>query len=124
MTPPDAARSRRLIGQCNHIARVYDEQYPTCVTSAGKSRTAGPDPFRAQTTSGLYLQFYYGLPSRLWTPWGAWKFSGLSQDWAGQTPEQLNAGFLARVTLTRHTPRYVEQIGSSGPVLAVTAVDG
>ncbi|MFI8977090.1 hypothetical protein ACIGO9_29705 [Nocardia asteroides] len=123
MTPPDAERSRRLISQCNHIARVYDEEYPR-FPGADRYRSGGVNPRYNQTTSGLYLEFYYGYPQQLWTPWGTWTFSGLSGSRAGETPEQLNAGFLARVALALHTPQYVvEHFGAFGPIFAVTAVD-
>lgn len=34
------------------------------------------NPFYSQTASGLFLEMYYSLPNKVWTPWGYWSFGG------------------------------------------------
>lgn len=36
----------------------------------------GPNPYHDQTRSGLMLEAYYGMPSRIHTPCGGWKVLG------------------------------------------------
>jgi len=79
-------------------------------------RNAAPNPYYKQTESGLFLEMYYGLPSRLWTPWGEWHFGGSgSGDW-----DPVHPVILARLGATEYQP----EMGYIGPVYAIHRVDG
>ena len=62
----------------------YYAEGPDNTTSVGERvlpwkedwrKTRKCNPYNEQT-NGLFLEFYYGTPSSLWTPWGIWKFCG------------------------------------------------
>lgn len=77
------------------------------------------NPYHHQTANGLFLEFYYGSPSSLRTPWGEWHFSGSgSGSWEKITPELLK-----RFGATLHEPERTSQMGVFGPVYALHKVD-
>jgi hypothetical protein len=44
--------------------------------------TSGPNPYYNQTKKGLVLEGYYGMPSKIHTPYGHWSILGSgSGDW-------------------------------------------
>lgn len=86
-------------------------------------RFDGANPYWYQTEGGLFLEFYYGSPSKVWTPWGSWMFGtgGGSPPDPWLTFERI----LKRVDLTLHEPEmYRPEYGAFGPIYAVLAVDG
>jgi hypothetical protein len=77
------------------------------------------NPFYNQTADGIYLELYYGMPSRLWTPWGKWKFIGSgSGSWENITPSLLE-----RFGATLHLPLRTDKMGEFGPVYELHKVD-
>jgi hypothetical protein len=87
-------------------------------------RRQSVNPFFSQTSQGLYLEYYYGHPSSIWTPWGTWHFVG-SCGWpSGVTWDRLlQPAFDERVGLTMFRPEKVTDMGHFGPTYAVGAVE-
>ena len=117
-----------LIEACRHLAAVFDETLGHLALDAAAHRRSGVNPYSYRTTAGLYLEFYYGSPSRVWTPGGAWHFSG-GLSYTEDQKEIGVAAFMARVTTELHKPGRHEKwgnvdIGFFGPVYKVLAVDG
>lgn len=73
-----------------------------------------------QTEEGLYLELYYGLPSRLRTPWGTWKFGGSGGGGMRKILETLLSRFEAAIYL----PKTSDSNGDYGQVYALHKVDG
>ncbi|HEU5122145.1 MAG TPA: hypothetical protein VFT59_04835 [Candidatus Saccharimonadales bacterium] len=69
-----------LMRGCKRIAELYDECTNDPHDISGPHRERGPDPLYKRTRNGLFLEFYYGGPYRLWTPWGSWLFAGAAPD--------------------------------------------
>lgn len=83
-------------------------------------RQEGVNPFYSQTTSGLFLELYYGQPAEVWTPWGKYGFGGSgSGSWREAMPKLLE-----RLGATVHIEEYNDQMGTHGPVYAIHSVDG
>ncbi len=83
-------------------------------------RNESINPFYNQTKSGLFLEFYYGMPSSLWTPLGKYGFGGSgSGSWEKLLPE-----ILKRLGATVHTPVRYSNAGEHGPVYAIHEIDG
>jgi hypothetical protein len=84
-------------------------------------RTDPPNPYYNQTAAGLYLELYYGMPNRLWTPWGQHHLggsgSGRWDDVAAMLVKRLG-GALYRER------KYEPSIGAIGEVYALCEVDG
>jgi hypothetical protein len=117
-----------LIGHCRRIAAVWDDYFTPYQLECHAHRRSGINPYSYRTTAGLYLQFYYGTPSRLWTPGGSWHFAG-SMSYPPYTQEPAVQQFLARVDTALHEPQRSEHwgkvhIGLFGPVYRVLGVDG
>ncbi len=82
-------------------------------------RKEGSNPYYNQTADGLFLEFYYGHPSKLWTPWGEWEFTGSgSGNWEPFLPE-----ILERLGAELHEPERHSKMGVFGPVYALRKVD-
>lgn len=117
-TEAELQQKLALMRQIKHLARVYDE----CVTDKWNQseayRKGGVNPFHHQTESGLFLEFSYGYPSKVWTPWGYWYFAA-----AQPSEAELNA-FMARLTVRLHSPVKELTSGFYGPVYAILAIDG
>lgn len=114
------ADDRRLIRQCLRIAEIYDEVIPS--SGADEYRFGGANPYHDRTDSGLCLEIYYGLPSKLWTPWGGWKFSGTTSCRFGDMAAMLD-GFLSRLTVRTQIEFRQGKGGDYGPVYTVLAVE-
>lgn len=83
-------------------------------------RTDSPNPFYRQTSSGLFLEIYYGMPSTLWTPWGKLEIGGSGHgNW-----DSAVATILPRLGAVAHAPLTSTAMGEFGPVYALTRVDG
>ncbi|WP_433716925.1 hypothetical protein ACQP2U_43615 (plasmid) [Nocardia sp. CA-084685] len=117
--------SRRLVGQCLHIAEIYDEEISS--HDADGYRIGGVNPFGHQTESGLYLEISYNMPSKLWTPWGYWRFAGTCA-----VDDARCERFLSRFSLRVHEQgRDIRDIrhpgahlGYFGPVYAILDIEG
>jgi hypothetical protein len=76
------------------------------------------NPFYSQTASGLCLEMYYGLPNKVWTPWGAWGFGGSgSGDFASITKR-----LLAECDAEMVQERTTNFMGVYGPVYCLKRV--
>lgn len=76
------------------------------------------NPYYNQTSDGLFLEFYYGIPSSLWTPWGNWRFGG---DGCGYW-ESILPLILEQFDATLHQPLRRGSMGEFGPVYALHKV--
>ena len=83
-------------------------------------RKENVNPFYSQTESGLFLELYYGIPGRIWTPWGQWDCWGSSSGGWGDVMSK----FLERLGAVEHIPLRRSKMGEFGPVFALTEVDG
>ena len=81
------------------------------------------NPFYNQTQSGLFLEFYYGSPSDLWTPWGKWSFTGGGMH-IGDAQQKLVEAVLGKLDTTLHQPKISNRMGVIGPIYAVHGVEG
>lgn len=77
------------------------------------------NPYYHQTTGGLFIIQYYGIPGSIWTPWGEWNCWG-----CGTGAERLFAEFLDAVGDVRlHQALQVNSMGEFGPVYSVHRVE-
>lgn len=109
---------RSLMHHIKQLAAIFDEYTNDPYNSSQGHRVGGVNPFYNQTINGLYLEFYYGTVSKVWTPWGHWHFA------AAQSYETDLVGFMSRLTVREHIPEHNTQMGVIGPVYAVLAIDG
>ena len=80
--------------------------------------SGGPNPHCNQTNRGLYLELYYGQPTKLWTPWGEWHFADANEH------IDVNA-LMGRLTTSEHIAEVFKlDTGVIGPVYALLAIDG
>lgn len=117
-------RTGELIAYCRQIAAIFDELLPDTAFDARAHRIGGVNPYYCRTTSGLYLEFYYGYPSKLWTPGGRWSFTGSTVTYGGVRREDLVEPFMQRLATRLHEPMSQSKWGCYGPVYAILAVDG
>ncbi len=124
--PMSDDEQRALIAQCLRIVEIFDEEVPDYAISPDGHRVSGANGFHKRTSSGLYLEWYYGSPSELWTPWGYWGFVGSGSIAAGgrERHEAHCAAFMARLTTELHAPLVESEFGATGPVYKILAVDG
>ena len=78
------------------------------------------NPCHVQARSGLFLEMYYGLPSRLWTPWGVWGFAGSGMG----NFSTLVGDLLPKLGAAEFRPQQTMSMGEFGPVYALTSVGG
>lgn len=119
-----AERVATLITQCRRIAAILDEQLPDTALNAHAYRIGGVNPYYSRTTTGLYLQFYYGYPSKLWTPGGRWDFVGSTVTPGGVNKDDLVEPFMIRLTTSLHQPITQDRWGCYGPVYAIHQIEG
>lgn len=82
-------------------------------------RGGAANPFYDQTADGIYLEMYYGKPSKLWTPWGTYHFAGSgSGRWDALLPKILD-----RLGASVHSEEVQNHMGCFGPVYALHKVD-
>ena len=67
---------RSLYEAAREVADLVHAVAAETGVSMDDSREDKVNPFDNQTSDGLFLEFYYSIPSRLWTPWGKWNFGG------------------------------------------------
>lgn len=117
------ASTARLIEHCRHLARIFDEELPNTALDAPAHRRGGVNPYYNRTSSGLYLEFYYGFPSKIWTPGGYWSMTGSTSCLFGEV-EELAARFMSRVDVRLTEAGSQSKWGYYGPVYAIVAIDG
>lgn len=123
--PPTPARHElseddktTLMRSIKHLAEVYDACADDPNNVSEEYRAGGANSFYDQTRTGLYLEFYYGGPSKVWTPWGSWHF-GAAQRYQFDLDK-----FMARLTVREHIAQHNTNMGTIGPVYALLAIDG
>lgn len=117
--------TEQLIAQCREIAAIFDEELPDTALGAAAHRRGGVNPYYNRTTSGLYLEFYYGYPSKIWTPGGYWQMTGSTITRAGVSQDELVARFMRRIETQLYAPEtHYPRVGTFGPVYAILAIDG
>lgn len=114
----------RLIAHCRKIAAIFDEELPDTALGPAGHRAGGVNPYYNRTASGLYIEFYYGYPSKIWTPGGYWSMTGSTMTRPGVDPDELVRRFMRRLTTSLHSPVSHSRWGTYGPVYAVLAVEG
>lgn len=76
----------------------------------------GPNPFYNQTKQGLFLEEYYGMPSKIHTPYGNWSILGCgSGDW-----EKVIEAIKEPLGLVLIQARKQTTLGEVGPYWAIT----
>lgn len=122
--PERTQSTARLIAHCRRIAAIFDEELPDTALGAAGHRAGGVNPYYNRTASGLYIEFYYGYPSKIWTPGGYWAMTGGTHTPAGVSADELAPRFMRRLTTKPHLPVSHSRWVTYGPVYAVLAVDG
>lgn len=86
--------------------------------------SGGINPFCNQTDSGLFLEYYYGTPIGVWTPWGCWQFVWRFGCSGNPWPKILKR-VLERLGATEFMPFMPRNVshGVIGPVYAIHKVD-
>lgn len=113
-----------LIAQCKRIAAIFDELLPDTALDAAGHRVGGINPYFNRTASGLYLEFYYGYPSKIWTPGGYWAMTGSTHTPGGVDKDALVEPFMRRLTTFLYEPGHQSRWGHYGPVYGLLAIDG
>lgn len=114
----------QLIDHCRRLAAIFDEELPDTAIDAAGHRSGGVNPYYNRTASGLYVEFYYGYPSKVWTPGGYWAMTGSTVTPGGVDKDELVAKFMARVTTVLTQSMRQTRLGCYGPVHAILAIDG
>lgn len=86
-------------------------------------RKDGPNPYHDRTSQGLVLEFYYGTPGKVWTPWGYYEYCG-SSGGSSQEFDRLTSEFFVQVKTRLHKPAHSNSNGVYGPYHVVLGVDG
>ncbi|OCB44003.1 hypothetical protein A5721_22345 [Mycobacterium vulneris] len=117
-------RRAHLIRRCRDIAAIFDELLPDTAIDANAHRRGGVNPYYNRTTSGLYLEFYYGYPSKIWTPGGYWTMTGSTVTPPDTDPIELVRPFMQRLSAIEYQPLHQDRWGCYGPVYSILAIDG
>lgn len=122
--PMTDQQKRDLIGQCLRIADIFDTAFSQDASNSEKYRAQGLNAFYDRTTSGLYLEFYYGYPARLWTPWGYWRFGQIFGARTGIEEGRMATAFMAHLDAELLIPLQQNRFGAFGPVYKLHGIDG
>jgi len=132
-TDPMEIPDYRLFCAAKGLAdRVYEllaEHDGTTASGERKSlwlqdwRHTQPNPYFAQTSSGLMLELYYGTPNTLHTPWGKWSFGGSSSSCGGGF-DPIVAALCEEFGATVYQPEVSNSWGCIGPIYTLSKVDG
>lgn len=79
-------------------------------------RAEGLNAFYDRTTSGLFLEFYYVGPDKLWTPWGSWSFAYSADSRTSSQTEQAVSRFMAHLDAELFIPLQQNRFGAFGPL--------
>lgn len=81
------------------------------------------NPYYDQTERGLFLEYYYGHPHKLWTPWGSLSFTA-SVGYSSDAPwEAILSEYLQRLGAEVYLPEVNTRMGTYGPVYQIHKVD-
>jgi hypothetical protein len=108
-----------------HVVTDYDCHDPKKPWFDDRWRyNSSVEPSTAQTRTGLYLDFYNGIPSRLWTQWGVLNFARNGSSNRDQVAE-LAAAVKSKLGLRTHQENYFElDKVTTGPIYGLLVVDG
>lgn len=113
------ADKHTLVRHLRRLAELVDEHVtPGGFNQSTGHRRGGANPYYNQTVSGLFLEFYYGTPQKIWTPWGEWHFAYV------QSQQFDLEGFMSHLTTEVYAAERTSDMGVHGPVYAILAVDG
>lgn len=100
---------------------LIEENSKNGFVNLGREGWPEPNPFYRQTKQGLLLEYYYGHPGKLWTPWGEIMLvgGGWSSDLKAATDPLLQ-----RLSLTEVVPGKQTESGYYGPIYKIEAVCG
>lgn len=130
MTPITVLSDEELVEAIYRVSVVIEEEieryrrlFPTRVNYSMR-RAWGCNPAHSQTKQGLFPEYIYGNPSKVWTPWGYWSFGGITS-WQGDADiDDINERTLLRLGATLYLEeKYTQMTGSHGPVYALHRVD-
>lgn len=126
----------KLMHRVADIVFEYCVDYTGCEASFNKRTLPQKEDWRKDDcnpyynqTNGLFLEFYYGTPSSIWTPWGTWKFSG-SGSGSGSWNAEIEPGkssidkVLERTGAVIFIEEQETSMGCFGPVYSLHHVDG
>jgi hypothetical protein len=103
-----------IANKCHELLRTFPN------VSMDDRRNEGPNPYYDRTSCGLRLEFYYGLPNKVHTPWGYYGYGGGGYgEFAALTKELFKF-----VQVKMFQPGKQEAIGYIGPIYTVVSVDG
>lgn len=103
------------------IVHYYIDQDRENDIHMGDRREEEPNPYYNQTHRGFYLEFYYGMPSKLWTPWGEKAIGGSG---GGGSFEQASAKILEALGAKLVVPGIQYDYGYKGPIYSLHTLDG
>ena len=133
-----------LIAQCLKIAGIFDSVFSEYESGSDEHLTDGSralcdrnslssrrDEHRAdglnafydRTTSGLYLEFYYGGPDKLWTPWGSWSFAYCDDSRTSSQTENAVSRFMTHLDAELLIPLQQNRFGAFGPIYKLHGID-
>ena len=85
-------------------------------------RNESVNPYYSQTTGGLFLELLYGIPGKIWTPWGYWGCWG-SGAGTYETLDRAMKGFLAAIGEVRlYQAERNTFSGTVGPIYQILRV--
>jgi hypothetical protein len=102
-----------IVLKAAHRIKTTDKYF-----SAEDRRNEGVNPYYNQTETGLYLDFSYRSPHKVWTPWGEWGFVG-SVGSGGDDLKRWSEDVLGRLETKLFRPEINNEQGSFGPTYAV-----
>lgn len=121
----DANEKQRTYAACRAIKTHFYAVGESIVY--GKPDVGAGDtvnPYYNRTASGLFVEFYYGTPLYVWTPWGKWRMRMRAVSASRAAIDEAVQAFMSRVHTRLHAPQTDSELGSYGPIYAVMSVDG
>ncbi len=121
----DADEKRRTYAACRAIKiHFYAVGKSIVYGYAGAGAGDTVNPYYNRTASGLFVEFYYGTPLYVWTPWGKWRMRLRGVSGSRPAIDDAVRAFMSRVHTSLHAPQTDSKLGSYGPIHAVMSVDG
>lgn len=115
--PEDSLRDYDRFSQAIQVREIM-RSYTEGRSERESSLQDDNNPYYRQTHRGFFLEYYYGSPNMLWSPWGEFRLSGEVERFTGDRDE-----FLKRLGATVHKPEVNNKMGSFGPIYAVHKID-
>lgn len=95
----------------------YDSRKNWLEDRRDPKQSGGANYYYNRTKSGLFLGYYYGSPSEIWTPWGSWGFVGsLSGPWPIEAQQTLENKLGLKIAV----PEFNAESGTFGPAYEIT----